>query len=47
METSSNLIIADSGGLISLVVGGDSNHGAEVATANDFVGSQGKSLMPA
>jgi predicted nucleic acid-binding protein len=47
METNSNLIIVDSSGLISLVVESDSNHGAAVAIANDFVGSQGKALVPA
>src|SRR5688500_466068 len=47
METSNNLIIVDSSGLISLVVESDSNHGAAVALANEFVGSQGKAPVPA
>ena len=47
METSSNLIIVDSSGLISLIVESDSNHGAAVAIANDFVDSQSKALVPA
>src|SRR5688500_1218204 len=47
METSSNLFIVDSSGLISLVVECDSNDVAAVAIANDFVGSQGKALVPA
>src|SRR3954463_3263157 len=46
METS-NLIIVDSSGLISLVVESDSNHGKALAIANQFVGSQGKALVPA
>ncbi len=47
METSSNLIIVDSSGLISLVVESDSNHGKALAMANGCVGSQGKALVPA
>jgi predicted nucleic acid-binding protein len=47
MEISNNLIIVDSSGLISLVVESDSNHGKALAIANQFVGSQGKALVPA
>ncbi len=47
MATSSNLIIVDSSGLISLVVESDSNHGAALAIANDLVGSKDKALVPA
>src|SRR4051794_12090962 len=47
METSSNFIIVDSSGLISLIVQGDSNHDPAIAIANDFVGAQGKALVPA
>jgi len=47
METRSNPIIVDSSGLISLVVETDSNHGAAVAIANDFVGLPNKALVPA
>ena len=47
METSSNLIIVDSSGLISLVVESDSSHGEAVAMATEFVGSEGKALVPA
>ena len=47
METSNNLIIVDSSGLISLIVESDSNHGKALAIANQFVGSQGKALVPA
>ena len=44
METSNNLIIVDSSGLISLIVESDSNHGKALAFANQFVGSQGRAL---
>jgi predicted nucleic acid-binding protein len=47
MEISSNLIIVDSSGLISLVVESDSNHGKAVAISNGFVGTNGKALIPA
>jgi predicted nucleic acid-binding protein len=47
METSSNLIIVDSSGLISLIVLSDSNHAKALAIANQFVGSQGKALVSA
>jgi predicted nucleic acid-binding protein len=47
METSSKSIIVDSSALISLIVESDSNHGAAVAIANDFVDAEGKALVPA
>ena len=47
MATGSKHIIVDSSGLISLVVQSDSNHSEAIAIANDFVGGQGKALVPA
>lgn len=47
METSSNLIIIDSSGLISLVVDTDSNHAAALTAAKQYVGTQDKALLPA
>jgi predicted nucleic acid-binding protein len=47
MVTSSNPIIVDPSGLISLVVDSDSNHAAALAVAHQFVGAQDKALVPA
>jgi uncharacterized protein len=47
METSNNLIIVDSSGLISLVVESDGNHGSALVIANQFVGAEDMALVPA